>query len=347
VCGRGAASALRSGVSPPDADEQRRGPCTPLPVAIYHLSADVVRRSAGRTVTAAAAYRAGALIVDERTGLTFDYRRRQGVVHAEIIAPADVPAWMRDRARLWNAVEAGERRKDAQLARDIELALPHELTPLQRLDLARGFIAAAFVGEGMVADLAIHAPSRHGADRRNHHAHVLLTLRAIAGDGFGNKERTWNDPAKLEAWRALWAEHVNRALEHAGEAARVDHRSLAAQGIEREPQVHLGPAVAEMEARGIGTDRAELAQEIKAINTALAGIEAQASPPAPAITLALGRDLVRRRRNTGGAMLAAFRAAARMVWGRIQTAARPGPRGSAAPAMPNPAKPGSAMPSLT
>ena len=289
VCGRGSASALRSGVSPPDTHEQGRGPCTAIRIdrmAIYHLSADIVRRSAGRTVTAAAAYRAGELITDQRTGLAFDYRPRGGVLHAEIIAPDDAPAWMHDRARLWNGVEAGEKRKDAQLARDIEMALPHELTPVQRLDLVRGFVRAAFTGVGMVADIAIHAPCRRDADRRNHHAHILLTMRAIdidkGGESFGPKVRAWNDVALLEQWRALWAEHVNRALDLSGESARVDHRSLEAQGIERVAGIHLGPAVVELAARGIDTERAELAREIEAINTALAEIEEpppRASPP--------------------------------------------------------------------
>jgi ATP-dependent exoDNAse (exonuclease V) alpha subunit len=157
-------------------------------MAIYRLSADIVRRSVGRTVTAAAAYRAGELIVDDRTGLVFDYRRRRGVLDAAILAPENAPAWILDRARLWNAVERAEKRKDAQLAREIELALPHELTPAARRELVHGFVRAVFVAAGMVGDIAIHAPGGAG-DARNVHAHVLLTMRAIAGDGFGPKVR--------------------------------------------------------------------------------------------------------------------------------------------------------------
>jgi ATP-dependent exoDNAse (exonuclease V) alpha subunit len=297
-------------------------------VAIYHLSVDIVRRSAGRTVTAAAAYRAAELIADQRTGLIFDYHRRAGVTHTGILAPENAPAWMCARASLWNGVEAAEKRKDAQLARDITLALPHELAPARRLELVRSFVAAAFVGEGMVADIAIHVPCRPGADVRNHHAHILLTMRAIEGDGFGAKVRAWNDTAKLETWRASWADHVNRTLEEAGENARVDHRSLAAQGIDREAQIHLGPAVVELAARGIETDRGDVAKEIEAINAALAGIEepARRSPPAtvaPALTLAPGRDLVRRRASRpGGGILAAFRNTAREIWGRMKNAVR-------------------------
>jgi ATP-dependent exoDNAse (exonuclease V) alpha subunit len=287
-------------------------------MAIYHLSADIVRRSAGRTATAAAAYRAAELIEDARTGIAFDYSRRSGVLHVEILAPESAPAWMRDRAVLWNAVEAAEKRKDAQLARDITLALPHELEPAQRLALVRGFVASAFVAQGMVVDIAIHAPCRRDADTRNHHAHILLTMRAIDGDGFGAKVREWNDTALLEQWRAQWAEHVNRALEDAGERARVDHRSLAAQGIEREPQIHLGPAVVELAARGIDTDRGDVAQEIEAINAALAEIERQASrtPATPP-----GHDQVAAQRR--GGILAAFRTTAHEIWRKIYVAIRP------------------------
>lgn len=234
-------------------------------MAIYRLSADIVRRSEGRTVTAAAAYRSAELIVDQRTGLAFDYRRRQGVLDTMILAPGDAPAWMHDRVRLWNAVEAAEKRKDAQLARDIELALPHELTHAERRELVHRFVRAAFVDAGMVADIALHAPDEDG-DGRNFHAHILLTLRRVAGDGFGDKERAWNDQAQLEQWRTLWAELVNEALEIAGQQQRVDHRSLEVQGIERVAQIHLGLAVTEMRRRGIATERAELADAISVAN---------------------------------------------------------------------------------
>lgn len=237
-------------------------------MAIYHLSADVVRRSAGRTATAAAAYRAGELIFDERTGLSFDYRRRRGVVHREILASDNAPAWTRDRVQLWNRVEATEKRKDAQLAREIETAIPHELNAVERLDLVRGFVRAAFVDAGMIADIALHAPGGEG-DHRNHHAHILLTMRRIEGDSFGAKERTWNDVARLEQWRAMWADHVNRALAKARSSACVDHRSLEAQGIDRLAQIHFGPAVIEMQRRGTETDRADCARAIGATNTRL------------------------------------------------------------------------------
>lgn len=234
-------------------------------MAIYRLSADIVKRSEGRTVTAAAAYRAGELITDQRTGLSFDYSWRHGVIETAILAPADAPAWMCDRVRLWNAVEAAEKRKDAQLARDIELALPHELSAAAHRELVHRFARAAFVDAGMVADVALHEPDARG-DRRNFHAHILLTMRRIEGGGFGAKERAWNKPDQLETWRALWAELVNDALEIAGQVERVDHRSLEAQGIDRMPQIHLGFAVSEMRRREIVTERAELAGAIATLN---------------------------------------------------------------------------------
>ena len=257
-------------------------------MAIYRLSADVVKRSAGRCTTAAAAYRAGAEIADERLGQTFDYTRRRGVLHSEIMAPDNAPAWMHDRAQLWNAVEKVEKRKDAQLARDIELALPHELSHAQRVDLVRAFVAAEFVKQGMIADVAIHAPCKRG-DQRNAHAHIMLTMRELTGAGFGNKARGWNETEQLEHWREAWADHVNRALERHGFAARVDHRSLEAQGIDREPQIHLGPDVAEMAARGAETDRGEIAATIADRNAERDRLKAELDKLAQEI-LALERE---------------------------------------------------------
>jgi len=161
-------------------------------MAIYRLSAQVISRSAGRSATAAAAYRAGVLIEDRRTGQAHDYERRSGVVHAEILAPENMPTWMMDREALWNAVEAVEKRKDAQLSREVQLALPHELDAAERLALVQDYVRQAFVAHGMVADIAIHAPHRQG-DYRNWHAHVMLTMRAITVEGFGKKERAWNE----------------------------------------------------------------------------------------------------------------------------------------------------------
>jgi len=218
-------------------------------VAAYRFAAQIIGRSSGRSATGAAAYRAGMRLTDERTGLVHDYLRKGGVRHTEILAPADAPDWMRDRAQLWNAVERAEKRKDAQLSREVLLNLPHELDDRQRLELVRGFVEQEFVALGMVADLSIHAPHREGDDR-NHHAHVMLTMRALTGDGFGAKARDWNAPEQLERWRASWAQHQNRALHQAGRSERVDHRSLEAQGIDREPEPKQGPVATGMEREG-------------------------------------------------------------------------------------------------
>ena len=218
-------------------------------MADYRLSAQVIGRSNGRSAVAASAYRAGVQMADERTGERHDYTRKTGIEHSEIMAPDNAPDWMHDRAQLWNAVEKTERRKDAQLARAIQLSLPHELTTDQRKALVRAFVQAELVERGMIADLAIHQPNTAG-DERNHHAHVMLTMRELTADGFGKKERGWNGDETLKHWRESWASYQNRALERHGHSARVDHRSFEAQGIDREPSHHLGPIASDMERRG-------------------------------------------------------------------------------------------------
>ncbi|MEL6734605.1 MAG: MobQ family relaxase [Pseudomonadota bacterium] len=218
-------------------------------MAAYRFSAKVIGRSAGRSSVAAAAYRAGSYLTDERTGQAHDYRRRGGIVHAEILMPEDAPSWMADREQLWNAVERVERRKDAQLAREVQFNLPHELSEEQRYALIRDFADREFVSRGMIADLAIHRPVGRD-DERNHHAHIMLTMRALTEEGFGKKDRTWNDSGLLEAWRERWAEAQNRALEQAGIAARVDHRSYEDRGLDREPEPKMGPIATQMELQG-------------------------------------------------------------------------------------------------
>jgi hypothetical protein len=191
----------------------------------------MISRSAGRSATAAAAYRSATHIEDHRTGLSFDYRARSGVDHVEILAPAHAPEWAQDRAALWNAVEAAETRKNSQVAREIRVALPAELDQAQRAELVRDFCQRQFVDRGMVADIALHAPGREGDDR-NHHAHILLTTREIAAEGFTTKNRDWNAVEVLEGWREAWAQDANLALELAGHGERIDHRTLEAQRIE-------------------------------------------------------------------------------------------------------------------
>lgn len=242
-------------------------------MAQYRLSASIISRSAGRSATAAAAYRAAMRIEDERTGLVHDYTAKRGVLHTEILAPNNAPDWMRDRVQLWNSVEAKERRGDAQLSREIQLSLPHEFTHDQQANLVREFVQEQFVDLGMIADIAIHAPSSDpAADERNVHAHVMLTTRTLKDDGFGNKNRDWNSPEYLLQWREAWAEHQNRALERLGFADRVDHRSLEDQGIMREPQKHLGPIATEIERDGRSSHRGDENRAIQARNGLLSDI---------------------------------------------------------------------------
>lgn len=218
-------------------------------MADYRFSAQVISRSKGQSSVASAAYRAASRLHDERTGETHNYDRKGGVVHSEVLTPQGTPEWMADRSQLWNAVEAVERRKDAQLAREVQLSLPHELDQESRKRLVLDFVQEQFVNRGMIADVAIHAPSDKGDDR-NHHAHIMLTMRELTGEGFGNKNRDWNNPEMLEQWRQEWAHHQNRALEREGHAERVSHLSYEAQGIDREPSQHLGPVASDMERNG-------------------------------------------------------------------------------------------------
>lgn len=243
-------------------------------MASYRFEAQIIGRGTGRSATAAAAYRAAARIADARTGDVHDYTRRRGVEHAEILLPRDAPEWMADRAALWNAVEAVEKRKDAQLVRELLLNLPHELDHAQRRELVREYLRGELVSRGMVADFSIHLPGRDG-DNRNHHAHVMLTMRALTGDGFGPKAREWNQTDQLEGWRESWAAYQNRALERAGHSARVDHRSLEARGIDREPEHHLGPAASAMERRGEPSDIGDDNRAIRARNDERADLRGQ------------------------------------------------------------------------
>lgn len=201
-------------------------------MATYHFSAKIISRSSGRSSVAAAAYRAAEQLVDQRQGLEHDYVRRSGVLHTEVILPSDAPDSLRSREVLWNAVEVVEKRKDAQLAREVVVALPHEVSDKERLALVRGFTKAAFVDRGMIADIAIHAPGKEG-DQRNHHAHIMLTTRSVDVEGFGGKDRSWNSKALLEEWREDWAEHVNGYLRELEAVPEVDHRSLEAQRDEK------------------------------------------------------------------------------------------------------------------
>lgn len=234
-------------------------------MAIYHLTAQVIGRSAGRSSVSAAAYRSGETLVDDRTGETCRPRRRERVAHTEILAPADAPAWAGDRGKLWNSVEARDTRKNSQLSREFEVSLPRELSADQRLELVRGWIRDEFTAAGVPADLAIHTDAKN----HNPHAHIMTTMRPLSADGWGDKLRAWNDRSKIERWRESWADHTNRALERAGIDARVDHRTLEAQGIERKPTIKEGYAARQMEARGQASDRMSINRQIRAWNRQL------------------------------------------------------------------------------
>ena len=226
-------------------------------MAIYHLRATMISRSQGRSATAAIAYRVAERIDDRRTGLTFDYAARSGVDHTEILAPDHAPDWVRDRSELWNRVEESETRKNSQVAREVRVALPDELTHAQRVALVRDYAQAQFVDRGMVADIALHAPGREG-DERNHHAHILLTTREIGPEDFTTKNRDWNKVEVLESWREAWARDSNAALERAGIEDRVDHRTLVAQ---RDEALELASA-----ARERGDEGAELHETVRAMS---------------------------------------------------------------------------------
>jgi ATP-dependent exoDNAse (exonuclease V) alpha subunit len=205
-------------------------------VAIYHLSVKNVSRADNRSAVAAAAYRAGARLRNDAEDRISDFSNRSGVVHSEILLPGNAPAWMADREALWNAVEAVEARKDARLAKEVEIALPVELAREVNIGLARRFAADLFTTKGLVADLSVH-----DAGDGNPHAHILLATRNLAPDGFGAKNRQLDNRAFLSGLRETWEVYANRALEQYGAAARIDHRTLEAQGIDRPPEEHRGP----------------------------------------------------------------------------------------------------------
>ncbi len=221
-------------------------------MAIFHLSVKTISRSAGRSATAAAAYRAGVKISDERTGVMHDYTRKGGVESADLVLPAGAPEWAADRGALWNAAEQAETRKNSTVAREFEIALPEELSAAERQRLALDTAREIVERHGCAADVAIHAPGADG-DQRNHHAHILLSTRRLGPEGFTEKTRELDDqktgPQLVTQWRERFASLQNEHLHQAGIEARVDHRSLKEQGVDREPTRHLGPAASGYERR--------------------------------------------------------------------------------------------------
>ena len=223
-------------------------------MAIYHFSAKVISRAAGSSAVASAAYRSAERLHDDRLDRYHDFTNKSGVVHSEVMLPEGAPERLGDRSTLWNEVESTELRKDAQLSREVEFAIPRELNQQQGIELARDFVQAEFVDQGMIADLNVHWDI--GADGlAKPHAHVMLTMREVNEDGFGAKVRDWNKTELLEQWRERWASHVTERLAELDIDAQIDHRSLKDQGIDLEPQNKIGPAASRMERGGLELER--------------------------------------------------------------------------------------------
>ena len=250
-------------------------------MAIYHFSAKVISRANGSSAVAAAAYRSASRLHDQRLGRDHDFTNKAGVIHSEVMAPEGTPERWQDRETLWNEVEGVEKRKDAQLAREVEFAIPRELDQAQGVALARDFVQREFVARGMVADLNVHWDV--GADGEpKPHAHVMLSMRDAGPDGFGGKVRDWNRTELLTDWRAAWADHVNERLAELDIDSVVDHRSFKDQGIVLEPQNKIGPAASGRSARGEAAERLAEHHEIARRNGEL--IAAHPSVALDAIT---------------------------------------------------------------
>lgn len=267
-------------------------------MAIYHCSIKIVKRSQGKSAVAAAAYRSGEKLTNEWDGVTHDYTKKGGVVHTEILLPTNAPPTLLIRSELWNSVELFEKNSDAQLAREIEIALPVELDRKAQLELVRAYVNDTFVSVGMCADFALHDKGDG-----NPHAHILLTLRPLKEDGTwgakchkeydldenGQRIRSesgaykshrvdttdWNDKGKAELWRSAWSDYANRSLEQHGIIERIDHRSYKRQGIDKIPSVHMGVAAHQMEQRGSATDKGNINREVAAQNKLLKEMKAR------------------------------------------------------------------------
>ncbi|MBT2719015.1 MobQ family relaxase [Bacillus sp. ISL-57] len=236
-------------------------------MAIYHFSAQVISRSKGQSAVASAAYRSGERLTDERTDETKFYKRE---VQPEtmILAPSQSPEWVQDRQQLWNEVEKAETRKNSQVAREINIALPRELSHQEQVELIRGYVQKEFVDQGMIADVAIHRD-----DKENPHAHVMLTTREISKDGFTVKNRDWNKKELLVQWREQWAEHANKSLEREGIQDRISHESHEKRNLIIFPTVHLGHVAHEMEKRGVQTDRGTINRDRQEYNRLVVNLQ--------------------------------------------------------------------------
>ena len=273
----------------PSSPNERNGGDT---IAIYHCSIKIVSRGKGKSAVAAAAYRSGEKLTNEWDGLIHDYTKKGGVVHSEILLPAHAPPAFSDRSTLWNSVELSEKSNNAQLAREVEIALPVELSREEQTRLVREYCSSQFVSKGMIADFNLH-----DTGGGNPHAHILLTMRPLDEKGAWlpkskkeyvldeNGERIrlpsgryktrkvdlvdWNNRENAEVWRRAWADLANEYLEKNNRPERIDHRSYERQGIDQIPTVHVGVSATQMEKKGIVTERGELNRNIKAANRIL------------------------------------------------------------------------------
>lgn len=273
----------------PSSPNERNGGDT---IAIYHCSIKIVSRGKGKSAVAAAAYRSAEKLTNEWDGLTHDYTKKGGVVHSEILLPAHAPPAFSDRSTLWNSVELSEKSNNAQLAREVEIALPVELSREEQTRLVREYCSSQFVSKGMIADFNLH-----DTGGGNPHAHILLTMRPLDENGAwlpkskkeyvldenGEKIRLpsgryktrkvdlvdWNNRENAEVWRRAWADLANEFLAQNNRPERIDHRSYERQGIEQIPTVHVGVSATQMEKKGIMTERGELNRNIKAANRIL------------------------------------------------------------------------------
>ena len=273
----------------PSSPNERNGGDT---IAIYHCSIKIVSRGKGKSAVAAAAYRSGEKLTNEWDGLTHDYTKKGGVVHSEILLPAHAPPAFSDRSTLWNSVELSEKSNNAQLAREVEIALPVELSREEQTRLVREYCSSQFVSKGMIADFNLH-----DTGSGNPHAHILLTMRPLDEKGAwlpkskkeyvldenGEKIRLpsgryktrkvdlvdWNNRENAEVWRRAWADLTNEFLAQNNRPERIDHRSYERQGIDQIPTVHVGVSATQMEKKGIVTERGELNRSIKAANRIL------------------------------------------------------------------------------
>jgi ATP-dependent exoDNAse (exonuclease V) alpha subunit len=244
-------------------------------VAIYYLHVNIIGRSSGRSSVGASAYRSGEKLrivesasyrsgeelYDENVKMTHDYTQKGGIAHTEIMLPQNAPKKFTNRETLWNAVEQSEKRKDARLAREIIIALPREFNLEEQKAVLREYIQENFVDEGMCADLAIHDKGDG-----NPHAHIMLTTRDVTPDGFGKKNINWNNQSELLKWRKRWADITNDMFEEKELDIRIDHRSYKAQGIDREPTIHMGHEAWALEKKGIKTEKGDYNREIERRN---------------------------------------------------------------------------------